>query len=223
MEKNVKIGFVASVVLLLLVFGLASYIRYESTKHIINEKTPNLTAEQTKIYTDRLADAQSRLAQAQNDEEKYNIYIYEGYQYYGLGKYLLAKKSYLKAIEIVPNKYDAYSALFQVQLDMTDFDGARESILKAIQSYPSNADIWNKYILLEQEKFNATADQIKVLYEEALAKTNNNSDVVITYATFLESVGQINQAILQWQKAIEVNPSKTEVYQAEITRLQAKL
>jgi len=63
---------------------------------------------------------------------------------------------------------------------------------------------------------------VKFLYEDALKITNSNIEIIAPYAIFLESIGEINQAISYWEKAMIINPLAKISYTAEIERLKAK-
>ncbi len=220
--NKVKLGIIIAVGILVLV-GLFSYF-YQEDKNIILEKEPNLTADERQIYEDRLAEAEAKLKQAETNEEKYNLYLLIGFQKYGLGRFAEAKAAYRNAEKYNEKKdYSVYTALYQVQLDMQDNEGARDSIKKAIEYGSGVADNWLKYIILEKERFNASNETLNGIYIEALGATAGQSDfdVMANYAQFLESTGNLQGAKEYWQKAAEANPGNKAVYDAEIKRLDA--
>jgi tetratricopeptide (TPR) repeat protein len=192
---------------------------------IITSKEPNLTTEQLKIINDRLSEYQKELANTQelSDEQKLDLNLKIGFQYYALGQYSNAENYYIEA-----EKYDfsspaPYLALHQLYIDMNAKDEALIAIDTAIKLRPATPDYWKRKILLIQEKFNAPNSELDNLYREALTKTENYIDIITAYAGFLEKTGNTQKAIEYWQKAEEENPDQKSIYEKEIERLQKLL
>jgi tetratricopeptide (TPR) repeat protein len=224
MDFNLKKGIIASIILVLLVISFPYFNRVWSERNFIKEKTVNLSDEQRKIYEDRLTESEQKLKSDLSDDEKYEWFLVQSYQYHGLGKLQDAKNSVLKAIKIHADKYNAYSFYYQIQMDMEDINGARDSIKKAIELDSSQSDLWKKYIQLEKDKFGADTNRLSDLYKEALDKTGENIDMVTAYAQFLESIGNLQGAIDQWEKAkTNYFEDPPPVYQGEIDRLKKLL
>ena len=80
----------------------------------------------------------------------------------------------------------------------------------------------NPQYLLAQIEFteNKTSDEIKQMFENALKKSDNDIDVVTSYAKYLEQIGDKPGAIQFWQKAGEIDDKDKATYDAEIGRLQ---
>lgn len=138
-------------------------------------------------------------------------------------------KSLLEANQKDPELWYMDSSLKSL---LSDTVGALSSIDKALVYDPQNTTYWKWKISLNMtkmvgEKIAKTSltyiNTIKSLYENALKVTNSNIEIITPYAIFLESVGEINQAISYWEKAIVANPLAKSSYKTEIERLKAKL
>lgn len=227
MKKEVKTGLIVLSALVVVVglFVTAAWLNhYNYQKTLIYEKDPNLTQDERKIYEDRLAQADAELAKGDiSIEQRYDWLMYKGFQLYGLGKYKEATNFIAQAVDLNPDNHTSYVAMYTVQLDMQDNRGAEKSIKRALELKPENADFWKKYIVLMQERFKLTTEEVSNLYKEALEKTSSNIDIITSYASFWESVGNNRFAVEYWQKAKTANPGNSTVYEAEITRLDQKI
>lgn len=114
---------------------------------------------------------------------------------------------------------------------LSDIAGAITSIDKALIYDAQNTTYWKWKISLTITKMvtagiSKTSSEyintIKSIYENALKITNSNIEIITPYAIFLEGIGDINQAILYWEKAIVINPLVKQSYMTEIVRLKAK-
>ncbi len=87
---------------------------------------------------------------------------------------------------------------------------AEESALRALQLDSSNTLALAYYaeVLLDQQKW----DQAKLNIEQALAQDDTLMDVHRVYAAVLETYGQYNLAITEWDKAIAIEPNFTFLY-----------
>ncbi len=87
---------------------------------------------------------------------------------------------------------------------------AEESALRGLQLDSSNTLALAYYaeVLLDQQKW----DQAKLNIEQALAQDDSLMDVHRVYAAVLETYGQYNLAITEWDKAIVIEPNFTFLY-----------
>ena len=216
MNKNLlKIG----ISILVIILGL--FLLVQPSNNFVEEKDPQLTVEERLIVENRLQEAQKKMAEALTNEEKFYAWMQIGFGQYGLGKYKEAKKSFLEAVDLEPNNYVVYVALYQVDLDRQDNQSARKSIKKAISLKETNPDLWRKYIQLEADRFFASSEELNSFYQEALVKTFSHIDIETSYAQFLEKSGNLKSALDAWKKIYEqmLDP----LYLGEIERLEALL
>jgi tetratricopeptide (TPR) repeat protein len=184
----------------------------------------NLTAESRQIYQQRLEAAQNQLGELKKNnvveaKDFFTAYMQIGAQYYGLGELAKARDYYQQALAQTPGNYNGWVALYTVTLEQGDNQTAKQAILKAAELKPNDPDIWQKYIIMMQERFGAGKEELAGMYKEALAKTNNHIDMIIAYAQFLEQQGDKQGALEQWQQAVALHPDNS-AYQQELKRLQ---
>jgi tetratricopeptide (TPR) repeat protein len=216
-NTKVKLAIAFAVIIVL---GFAGYALYNRQKaDIITEKDPNLSSEDRKTYEDKLSEQDRLLAEAKDDNDKFDALMQQGFYLYGLGKYQESKDKFFGAVDVKPQEYTAFTALYEVQMAMNDNKGAQESISKAISLKKDSADLWKRYIVLEKDRFGADKDKLNGLYIEALRETRENIDIITSYAAFLESVDNLQASKEYWQKAVVSYPANKAVYEAEITRL----
>jgi tetratricopeptide (TPR) repeat protein len=136
------------------------------------------------------------------------------------GDFKASKLTLEKALAIDPqNAYimQTYASLLN---NMGDKAGAMTWINKALAIQPKETNFWYLKFDLAKEASKNDAKVMDPIYLEAITKTNNDIDMVTAYASFLGTIGKKSEAIKQWQKAIELNPSRKEMYQAEIDALK---
>lgn len=210
MRYNDKI--VVAVVLSAILFGLAS------CESQVEEGNPYLTTGEVALVNGRLMEAEQSLAKAMTEDEKFDPYMQIGFQLYMLRKFKDAKKSFRKAIDLRPDSYYAYVALYQIEVEANNHRSARKSIMKAISLKKDSPDFWRKYIQLEEVHFLAKSDRINSLYIEALEKTNFHIDIITSYAQFFEKHGDFKSALEQWKHVQERFPDNP-LYRNEVSRL----
>ena len=127
-----------------------------------------------------------------------------------------------KAVELAPDDSTAHAVRafaldwnansnFYSTEEVQDFlRRAEESALRALQLNSSNTLALAYYaeVLLDQQKW----DQAKLNVEQALAQDDSLMDVHRVYAAVLETYGQYNLAITEWDKAIAIEPNFTFLY-----------
>src|SRR6185503_4071899 len=212
-----KFGIIISLIFAVVVGGFAVYAA--KTKTHSNTATKTLTEKQRQTYEGQLAQADADLAAASTDQDKSNFYQDKGLALASLGRSDEAKQAYAESIRLNPNNAGAYSGLFALQVNTEDFDGAQQSIRKAIELEPTSTR-WKKYIAFSQEQLNASDEAINTLYQDSLRSVKNNKELITSYARFLEEIGNKPAAIEQWKKAIEIDAEHKAKYEAEMTRLQ---
>ena len=140
------------------------------------------------------------------------------------GNYTLALKYYNDALLI--KKLDVvYSGMFNVYSAQQNWVKAEWAINTALSLNSTYTEYWKWKLTLLDERTNATFTELKVIYNEGLAKGDRRTKInlVTHFAVLAESNGEKGEAIALWEYAKELNPGKAEVYQAEIDRLQGKI
>ncbi len=225
-NRQQKIGLIVAGLVLLLVFGLVAYNKNrpgnENRESISNTALRALTPEDKQdLEADltRLEAEEKNLPQ--DPEERYDFYLQLARVRYELGKNKDAIETLDKVVKekgdyIRPGRmWFLYAKIYNESQYM---DRAIESIKKAVEAEQDREDYWLTYIGFSGQ--NDPNLDLSNLYKEALDKTKNNPDILGAYARYLAFKGQKDQAIAQWQKAIEVDPANKPQYDAEIQKLQ---
>jgi len=133
-----------------------------------------------------------------------------------------ALESATKAVELAPDNSTVHAiraftldwnanSSFHTAEEVQDFlrDAEAES-LTALQIDSSNtlALVYYAEVLLDQQKW----DQADLTIKQALAQDDSLMDVHRVYAAVLETFGQYNLAITEWDKAIAIEPNFTFLY-----------
>ncbi|MBX4204973.1 MAG: tetratricopeptide repeat protein [Candidatus Doudnabacteria bacterium] len=223
MPTRVKIGLALCIAVVLGFAGYAAYQKGNVNESFVKEINRNLSAGDRKIFEDRVADAKQKLASTQTDDERFGWQMQIGYNLEALGTLSEAQEAFEQAGKIKPDEATSYAALSQVQQERGNYEGAKESIKTAISKQSTNPQYWKNYAQLEIQYLHASNDIISALYSEAVVKTNNNIDIITTYADWLEKAGNLQGSKEYWQKAIVINPAGKKIYQAEIDKINKQL
>lgn len=144
------------------------------------------------------------------------------------GNTALINKDYNKALNYYNEalKYRnsdlVYARMFSLYSAQSNFTKALESINKAIELNPAYTDYWNDKLTLLDTQTSSSFAELKVVYNDGLTKVDNRTKInlITHFARIAENNGEKNEAILAWNKAIEVYPQGSSIYQAEIDRLK---
>lgn len=229
MEKKLQIGIILCVVIVLIVAGAGWFLsrqeQQQTDRQFTNEVNRNLTLDQEHIYKDRLAQAEKWLNENPGGEvqDRYNSQVVVGHNLYGLGRLKQAREAYLKAVEMNPESPGAYTALYNVEIEMGDNDSALAHIQKAIEIGPKFPDPWIKLIEIKRDRFGASNEELNGIYVEAVVKTGENINILTNYAQFAEKTGNLQVAYEYWKKAGESNKENSKMYFAEAERVKAMM
>src|SRR3989338_1336909 len=222
-NKQIILGII---ICLILAGGIAGYSIWQNQTEqpsFTEEVDRKLTAEDRKIYEDRLREAEKFIAEAKDNQEKSDALIYKAVQLSGLGQLAFARDVFLEAAKVNPENFNIYVHLYQAYFEMEDYKQAETSIQKSLELQPNNPDAWIRYILLEVEKLNKPESEIRGLEAQAEVAVKVKTDIYTSFAGYLEKIGDIEGAIKQWEKAIEGFPDNKDIYEAEVNRLESML
>lgn len=221
---------IAIIILFILVAGGVAAWLYSEKKQPAAVKEikidRSLTAEQQKIYTDRINKSREYIGSLDPNQNGYklelsNAYLDIGQQYYGLGEISRALGEYHKALELSRENVNALIAMSLAQTEAGDYLGARSSLEKAKQIVPAVADIWLRYIQLAKDHFPENANDIDDYYDQALKATNRHPDILASYAQYAEGKGDTEKAKALWKEAAAAVP-QNQLYLQEYKRLGGK-
>lgn len=222
-----KKSLVLGLVLVVILVAGGVYMAYNKPKDLpkqqfVTYKDPGLTAEEKAVFQSKITELEAQLKDAKDDNTKFKLTMQIGIQHYALGEYTLAHERYMAATKILPDNPTVWSELYVVENAMGDYEGARSHIEKAIELNPASAQYWRWRLDIERDRFNPTANTIEDLFVQALAKTNDNVEILAMQARYFENANKIPAAIEVWKRLKEVNPSAAATYDQEITTLQSR-
>lgn len=142
-----------------------------------------------------------------NTELRSNLVGGKGDVYYARGDTAQAFAAYDEALRINPQNVSIMNnyAYFLAQSNR-DLPKAESMSAKAVQAYPDNSTFIDTYAwVFYKEKDYETA----LLYIEAAVRNDSegSADILDHYGDILEANGKHEQAVEQWRKAYEKNPS----------------
>ncbi len=228
MIKNQKIGLG---VLALIILCLAAWLALKPSKldvqtNIINSKSSGLTAEEDQFVQAKKIKAEElvkNLNPSSTAKDKYGAYTELGAQEYLLGNLLAAKNNFLLALDANYNNIGALNNLFQTEITMNDFVSAKAHIQQALAIDSTLGPLWIRYINFEKEQLKAGSTAVENLYKEALGKTNSNTEVMVGYAQFLETLNRNQEALEILKQVIAMDPEHKAQYQSEIDIINKKI
>ncbi len=169
---------------------------------------------QLKDYEDRAA----HLSADANISDKYLVYIKLAELQNRLELFDAAIKSVDQIAEQRQDNSRIWATYATSYLGARNIPKAQENIQKALAISDDTPEYWVIYF---QAFADAPVADLDAKYVEALRKTNNNIDIVISYARFLEKQGNKEKAIGYWETARNINPDGAAQYEAEIARLRS--
>ncbi len=185
----------------------------------------SLTPEQRAKFEEAVKKYQDQISRGDSQGERTMLrpYLYLGINYESLGELELARQAYLKAAEVNGASDIPWSNLGSLYQQMGSLRLGKEALLTAVRLNPSNSLAWQKLIEI-YFKMNETEANLNALYNEAIAKATNKTELIRDYALYLEQKGEIDKAIAQWQIILSGATDKAQVsgINQKIKELQAK-
>lgn len=229
MYMNISKRIVIFIAFLILLLGVGGVWYWEKSiknssdnRQFIKYQDPKLTDAEKAVFTERLADYKKKLSEAKEKDDRFTYLMQVGLQYYALGQFANAREQYLRASEILPNNPTVWSELYVVESAMGDYVSAKEHIVKALDINPANVQYWRWRFGLEEDNLGTSDTDLEKLFDEAVTKTNQNVDVLVLYAIFLEERRRdLPRAIAQWRLAATINPEGKSTYDEQIKRIQS--
>lgn len=221
MKKILKFGLLVIILAAALYGGQKLYEKYDTSKYGLAE-IDNLDAEQQrKVLEEQLKDYQERAAglpEGSSTSERYAVYVKLAEIQNRLGMYREAIASIDKIAEERQGTSRIWGLYAQSYVGLGDSKVlVLENIKKALAIDDQSGEYWKIYIDASQD---LPAEELDKLYTEAVAKTNNELEIVKSYARFLEKTGNKEKAIGYWETARNINPDGIVEYDAEIARLR---
>lgn len=206
----------------------AGFWRYRQLKPKGREITVqrNLTADQQKIYKDRIAQAEKFLQNLKPADKDYasteaNTRMYLGQQYYGLGQLTRAEEIFRQAYGYDKANYNILTDLAMCQIEEKNFPAAEETLKQAAETAGNVPDVWLRYVGLVKDQSPMDYEKIDGIYRQALSITDRQTDVLVSYAGYLEQKGDTVAARDAWKEAASSTGQNSD-YLNEYRRLGGK-
>lgn len=163
----------------------------------------------------------------QSDENNaYQGYMGEANTYLALGDYATSLEKLLAMTERYPEDELVFQNLGELYTRMQQYELAAESYERAIKNRPDEVQPYLKYARLYQD-YSSDPTKAEPIYQAAMVGTEGATDVVTSYADFVENVLQDPAASLPlWQQAVNQTPEGVgsyDILQEHITELQQSL
>ncbi len=133
------------------------------------------------------------------------IYSSLGDAYNAVKKHSESDQAYEKALEISPdNIYALNNYAYYLSLRGEKIERAEKMSKRSNELDPGNASFQDTYawILFKQKKY----AEARLWMEKAISKDKNNPTQVEHYGDILFGLGEVDKAVLQWQKAKQAGP-----------------
>ncbi len=190
---------------------------------LIEHIDTHLSAHDQAVVRSRIADYQTELT-AQAGKEGVNLselYLNLGNSYQFLGELEHARQAYLKAAQQNPFIAVPWGNLGTLYQTMGSPALAKAALEKAVLLEPTITVNWGKLIDLTRYKLGGTDTDLRALFARAFKATSNELDLHRTFARYLEDVGDIAGAKLEWRYVLSHDP-KDQVAKLELARLSAR-
>lgn len=152
----------------------------------------------------------------------YRELITAGHKLYLQEKYEEALPYFKKAV-LLEQSDRIYRSLYSVYLGLKDYKNAEIYIKKSVGINGEIPNNWLEYASFENYYMKAPFDVVSQVYLKGLEVTKNNIDLVTNYAGYLTENKKYNEAIVYLKKAIAIDPTRKDAFQAEINSLQKGL
>lgn len=134
------------------------------------------------------------------------LYRSLGEKYEKVGHLAKSASVYRLALTAYPKDAEALASLGLLYGRMGKLAIGEESIKQALDFEPRTLMLYSKLASFYRE-YGHDKDAARGVYLEGLIRTNNDSDLMREYATFLESIGEGYEAYLYWDALSKKDPS----------------
>lgn len=212
--KSEKIRKFIPILIVVLVIGVLLFLTEKSvpTKEIVTENTEEQNIDTT---DNKNAEAPSIIT---TQGEVGKLFV-KAVEQQAKGDFAGAKITLDQALKLQPNDPYITSSYAALYFAMKDYPNAMIWIDKAI-SIKNDINFWYQKIDITKAKTSNNLIETEKTYQEAIAKTSTNINMVTAYASWLGQIGRKQDAIKQWEKAIEIYPQGKVQFQKEIDLLK---
>ncbi len=224
LNKDKTRNIIITVVVLILVVGGIFYykISQKNTTEVSGEKQEAEIINENKSILEENTNIPNNNPQIISvDKTKFDTLLQNGSKAFMDKNYSLAIKIYNEAL-VLDDSHIVYIRLYGVYNAQGEIKKAEDVLNKAIAKNPSYTDYWITKLLFLDEKMDMSFADLKMVYDDGMKKVDSRTKVnlVTVFARIAENKNEKQEAIMLWQKAIELHPENKDIYQAEIDRLK---
>ncbi|MBU1038701.1 tetratricopeptide repeat protein [Patescibacteria group bacterium] len=190
----------------------------------INNIEVNLSEQERQGITEQIKTLQKKLNDfsSQQGVNLSESYLLLGINYESLGLLDKARQSYLWASQQNPFISVPWSNLGSLYEQVGDYELAKQALKKATEIEPTMVINWSKLIELNRYRLGSNQGAIRELYNKSFLATDHNLDLHHSFARYLENIGSIQDAILEYRFIISKN-NKDQIASQELARLTGKI
>ena len=194
---------------------------------INNIENDENTEETDEAIDENISDNEPIVDKAKQEAE-YFEFINEGLKFKSEGdagdkdSYYKSIEAYQKASDVAGGKvWIPYLNLGNVYRLVSDFDNDEKSYDKGIEIAPEGI-IYKAKIDMYRYELKKSEEEVIVLYDEAIEKVVDNTDLVKNYAVYLCNIERYADSLEYWKIISEKFPDE-QMYRNEIAELEALL
>lgn len=148
----------------------------------------------------------------------------KAFEYNTEGDYQKAAEYYLKAAAVdQQGRHNAYRNAAIMSIRLREFERAEEYFTKAMEAkLGAPAVVYTELMDLYINDLKKSEEDIIATYEYFMSKVQNNRDIAVHYARYLESIKRYQDALGLYQAILEAEPDNQAIKQA-IEFLQKRL
>ena len=230
-NKPPKIKLISTILVAIIVLIIAGSVWYfagnsndnKPEKTFITTVDRGISVENRAIFDAKIETQKAEIAAAAAEGKRdISKILVLGNLYYAVGELGLAVEQYNDILSSNPTDVPALENLGQAQIEMQDYQGARDSWQKAIDLSPFEttylrlADLINKF--MPENK----AD-VKIILEHAITNLGQTPDLMIKLGDWYADNGDFERAISHYEVALQLVPENEAAReQMELYRQQIK-
>lgn len=162
--------------------------------------------------------------------DKAELFRIQGLAYKKKGDLQGALKKFNTALEIYPESSSVYLERGLIRLEQDDTDGALKDVSHAIKLDPENHEAYRARAKIYEQngKKEEASQELKKASDIESGKLERNSAVLPTARAYVErgnkkmDAGELDEAMIDFNKAIEMDPNFTDAYMNRGAIKQAK-
>ncbi len=183
---------------------IAVFQAFQQRTHIADTIEVELSPEE-RAAAEHEIDELQKLLRSKDEQAKEINHIKLGTAYQQLGRLADAEKSYRRALEINGSQLTTILRLGDVRMLRGDLADAEVWYRRAVELLPSDPLHYEKLVTL-YDHYLDDREGARGIYIEALMRTENDPEIMRTFARYLEKIGETYEAYLYWNFLSEKDP-----------------